>query len=275
MIQKFIRINNLQIAYREQNPDQTDTIFFIHGNSGSSRTWKNQLSDATLGNYRMIALDLPSHGDSASSVKPEADYNLPGLGKIVADFIQELSLDQRYIAVGFSLGSNILAEALRWIRPNGIVFSGCSVIGANHPLSVAFLPDVDNSLFFSDIASAESITNLPEYISVVPCKETAQLLSLDYTQVKPGFRPILIETAMQGQISDQIRLLNQTDVPALMVYGQQDKIVNINYLNDLPFPIWNNEFYHLPEAGHAVHLDQSQAFNKLLLSYILNMNPVT
>ncbi len=97
--------NELEIAYLEINPGLSQTIFFIHSNSGSSDTWHRQYNSHVFINYRLVAIDLPGHGGSGPSPNPDKDYSLPALGEIVADAVKRLSADKPYILAGLSLAS--------------------------------------------------------------------------------------------------------------------------------------------------------------------------
>ena len=48
-------------------------IVLIHGNSASSRVWQKQLEGPLGRKYRLIAIDLPGHGDSAPAPHPEVE----------------------------------------------------------------------------------------------------------------------------------------------------------------------------------------------------------
>ncbi len=264
---KSITINSLQIAYAEVNPGAKKVIFFIHGNSGSALSWRKQLNDPSLSDYRMIAFDLPAHGDSSASANPDDDYNLPALGAIMARAISKLSNGHAFVVAGFSLGSNILAEALSWLKPAGIVLTGCSVAGINHTMDKIFLPGVDSTVFFSDDATPESISKLAEDISYHPSDANKQVTIDSYKRVKPGFRPAFFKAAMEGKISDEITLVQNAGVPVLVIFGENEKMANPGYLDDKPFLVWSEQIYKLPEAAHSVQVDQPAAFNALLKAY--------
>lgn len=267
MIPQSIIVDQLQIAYLEVNENAKNTIFFIHGNSGSSRSWLRQLGDPLLKEYRMIAFDLPAHGDSAASGDPETDYSLPALGKRMAEAIKALAAGEDFILVGFSLGSNVLAEALTWVRPAGIVLTGSSVAGGKYTMDKVFQPGLDGSVFFSDSASAESIRQLAGNISYGATEAAKQVTLEDYNKVKAGFRPALIKTVIEGKMNDEISLLQQAGLPVLVIFGREDRMVNPDYLNEAPFTLWKNKVFQLPEAGHTAHIDQAALFDQLVAEY--------
>jgi pimeloyl-ACP methyl ester carboxylesterase len=61
MQMEFVESMGFQIAYQVKNPDLKNTIFFVHGNSGSTRFWEKQFNNALFSAYRLIAFDLPAH----------------------------------------------------------------------------------------------------------------------------------------------------------------------------------------------------------------------
>jgi len=51
------------------------------------------------------------------------------------------------------------------------------------------------------------------------------------------------------------------------VFGEDEKLVNIHYLNDAPINLWNNTIYKIPLASHLVNIDAPEAFNELIAAY--------
>jgi hypothetical protein len=69
MEQKAIVASGIMISHLIENEQASKTIFFIHGNSISSRSWTKQLKTPLLKDFRI----------------PEKDYSLPGLARIMAN----------------------------------------------------------------------------------------------------------------------------------------------------------------------------------------------
>jgi|GEM_PF-410249 len=270
MFKKIINVGNFKIAYIETNADSPRTIFFIHGNSGSANTWHKQLNDTLLRSFRLVAFDLPAHSDSSEAIL-EDDYNYLAFGKLMADAINTLSNSEPFVIVGFSLGSNVLAETLPHLQsPNGLVLVGSSVIGTGYMPDKVFLPTADGTVFFSDEALEANIQKFPDNIIFFSDEKEKKAMIADYKKVKKGFRPTMMKTALEGKISDEIVLLKQSKIAVLVIFGKQEKMANPDYLNDKPFTVWKNKIHQLSEAGHAAHIDQPSAFNKLLLEYAVD-----
>jgi pimeloyl-ACP methyl ester carboxylesterase len=84
----------------EWNPGGTPTMLLLHGNSANAWWWA-PLAESIAANYRLIAIDLRGHGDSAW-VRPPA-YGPCDHAHDLARLIDTLSLE-RPIVAGHSMG---------------------------------------------------------------------------------------------------------------------------------------------------------------------------
>ena len=55
---------NLEVNFIVNESSHSDGIIFIHGNYSSHESFKHQFDDLNLKKYRLIAFDLPGHGES-------------------------------------------------------------------------------------------------------------------------------------------------------------------------------------------------------------------
>ena len=89
----------MRLSYYENNTAGPSILFFIHGNSGSGKTWSKQVGDDLLSEYRLIAFDLPGHGRSSHSDHPDDDYSPIGTAKILSEAIKKLAGRQPFILI--------------------------------------------------------------------------------------------------------------------------------------------------------------------------------
>lgn len=272
MNKKFITVAGTKLAYLDKNEDKENIIFFIHGNSLSSHSWTPQLNSERLKDYRLIAIDLPAHGDSEAAPMPEADYSIPGLGAIVAAAISSIAGTSPYLMAGLSLGTNILAESLAFkLSPSGIVIAGSCLVGGKYTLDNFAYPGTNVHVVFTEEAPEDEVRKYASQVMMSQSKTDTDEFVANYYKVKLPFRSSLMNSIQQGKFSDEIRLIAVMDKPVLMVFGKDEQVINPDYLDDAPLKLWNKTIYKLPGAGHLVHLDQPEAFNQLLSDYAVNI----
>ena len=93
-----------KVAYR-QSAGTGPTIVLVHGNSASSKAFARQL-DGTLGRtYRVIAYDLPGHGESDDAADPAKTYTMPGYARVLREVVAQLGANDA-VFVGWSLGGH-------------------------------------------------------------------------------------------------------------------------------------------------------------------------
>ena len=107
-----------------QSEGEGEPIVFIHNNSASKGVFQKQFEK--LGQkYKMIALDLPGHGESSNSDSPEKTYSFPGYAKVVTEVVEGIGLDKA-VFCGWSLGGHVGIEILNQ-RPD--LVSGLMITG--------------------------------------------------------------------------------------------------------------------------------------------------
>lgn len=103
----------LMVVYRDGLPiDYIDTgagevtLFFVHGSCIDKLYWEEQITHFKQ-HYRVIAIDLPGHGQSG---KDRQEWTIEAFAADVNAVIQELNLS-KVILIGHSMGSDIILEA--------------------------------------------------------------------------------------------------------------------------------------------------------------------
>lgn len=265
-MRKSITLDGLTLSYLEKNETATDTLVYIHGNSGSADFWKPQFNDAALNIYRHIVFDLPAHG--LSSEDPLHNYGVMDLGRTMRKAISQLVKDEPYILVATSMGTNIVAEMLDdTINPAGIVLAGPTIIGDDYSLQNIGLPGLDLSVIFMDETPLCAVSHYYREVLYKKDEHTINEMISSHLAVKGPFRSALIGRAMEGQVSNELEILRVKEVPLLIVFGEEERAIKPDYLDKALLPKWNNKIYKVPQAGHLVSLDQPKAFNELLLAY--------
>lgn len=263
---KMLQVGNLTIAYIEKNPGASHTIFFIHGNSVSKRCWRKQYNNSLLDNYRMVAIDLPSHGESG--VIDEKDCNLPAIGSIMYNAVNLLSDGKPFLLAGISLSTNIIAEMLvHDIYPAGLLLAGPCIVGKDHLPGNFIKENTHVGVVFTDVAAEQDVLSYAEETSSSSEISDINIFIEDYHAVKPSFRSLLAQSIVSATYSDEIDLLIQRNIPCCVVFGKEELVVDADYLDSTKLPLWSNRIYKLENASHLVNIDQPEQFNQLLKSF--------
>ena len=89
---RSIRVDNLDIFYRESGPKDGLTILLLHGLPSSSRMFQPLLESSLSDNYHLIAPDYPGFGHSSWPTPKDFTYTFDSLAKVMQDFADELQL---------------------------------------------------------------------------------------------------------------------------------------------------------------------------------------
>jgi pimeloyl-ACP methyl ester carboxylesterase len=105
--------------YVDDAPGGETPILFIHGNGGSTQTWKAQLEHFRTAGRRAVAIDLPGFGRST----PPSDWSLSAMAAAVDAAVTSAGLSH-FVIVGHSYGGAVVA-AYAAAHPNkvaGVVY---------------------------------------------------------------------------------------------------------------------------------------------------------
>lgn len=91
-----VRIDNLDIFYREAGPKDAPVLLLLHGVPTSSRMYQPMLESSLSGKYRLIAPDFPGFGHSSWPSPKEFSYTFDHLAQVTEQFAAALNL-RRYI----------------------------------------------------------------------------------------------------------------------------------------------------------------------------------
>lgn len=271
-MENTIAIDGITISYIEKSSSSDKIIFFIHGNSSSASTWQKQLQDLSFENYDLIAIDLPGHGNSSFSKNPDKDYSPIGTADLISKVIKTLSGNRQYLLVGFSYGSNVVAEMISMdIKPAGIAFIGGCVLGNGYRMDTVFKISTQPSILTYNEGDKNVVEKFINQQFANDREQEIRRTISEYLSVDQNFKPALFKGAAEGKMSDEIEALKAINIPVLAIYGENDQMINNNYLDNSPFPLWNKTIYKIPETGHWAYLEKPKEINEIIAKYAVEI----
>ncbi len=259
-------------------------ILLLHGITSSSSTWK-AVTPHLAENYTVIAPDLLGHGRSA---KPQGDYSIGGYASGVRDLLVALDIPKATV-VGHSLGGGIAMQ-----------------FGYQFPQRVARLVLVDSGGIGKEVSPALRAAALPGSEFVLPLLFTPALHDVlfglrrglakvglnpnaDLDGVAQGFasltradaRRAFLDTVRSvinpsGQrVSARDRLYLTSDIPSLIVWGDQDRIIPVEHARIAHELMPGSRLEIFEGAGHFPFNSEPVRFAKLLREFIESTEPAS
>ncbi|MEW4922786.1 alpha/beta hydrolase [Algibacter sp. 2305UL17-15] len=262
MKKKNITIKSLKIAYFDNDVTSSIAIVFVHGNSSSGQGFKNQFNNPNLNNYRLVALDLPGHGNSDSST----NYSVPLFVNTIVEFCNALKL-ANFIIVGHSLGGHFTIQSLP--RLNNCI--GALVFGTppvKKPLNIdeAFLQHPVMPLLFKKDLNYE---DLDLFTKSLTNNKNVQFIKKEIKTTDSNFREQLARSIQNGDMPDEVAIIESLNIPIALLCGKGDVVVSIKYINSLSIPtLWKNELILIEKTSHYPQLEAPELFGTLLLQFI-------
>lgn len=88
---KNLKVDGLDIFYREAGSSDKPTIVLLHGYPTSSHMFRNLITDLSV-RYHVLAPDYPGYGRSSQPPMAEFDYTFENMSLIVEDFLEQLDV---------------------------------------------------------------------------------------------------------------------------------------------------------------------------------------
>ncbi len=240
------------------------TIIFIHGSSMCSNTWSQQLSNLELQKrYQLVAIDLPGHGKS-QWLDNVNEYTFENMVGVIQRIVIEFSVTS-FILAGMSYGTNIIGEIVPPIQGcKGIMLISPCIINDSLPPSEVIIASPYAHLI---VAENPPEDELKDYIRWgIVNKDVGSRYYDTYRNTDPAFRQSLARSILNNESTDELKNIQQWNVPVCAVFGEDEKLLKTDYLDSYP-PLWKGKTYKIKNAGHMIQEENPDDFNELLLSF--------
>ncbi len=260
-----------RIAYRDSG-GEGPVVVFIHGNSGSKRIWARQFGDAALGAHRLIAFDLPGHGESDQASDPQNTYYIAGFATALKEALDALAIKGAAL-VGWSLGGHIALELLaRWPGAQGAMIFGTPPIPNDVERAMtAFLPSDNSGLPYEEVIT-EDMARAFVAASFADVGQVEPWMVEDALRTDGRFRPISFQNAVAGMNLDEEQIVGESPKLLAVVHGKHDFFVSLDFLNSVTYRnLWRDRVHVINAAGHTPQWETPEEFNDLLGAFLSDL----
>ena len=243
----------------------------LRGFSSLSSIFIRQLIDSVLAyQFRFIALDLIGYGNSEFSDNPDTDYSLDGLGKFLVEFSNEVQIKDA-VYVGHNIGANVILQAYeKLINPKGIVLLGSAPFPNPFDDNV-FAENADKKLFSKAGIDDSEVHELSAYFVEEETKYPDFLPEI-IRKADKKTREILFDSFRKGDYNDQIKIIQEINVPVAVYYGEFDRIINFDYLSSIEIPsMWKNNTQIIRDTGQIFFYESPADFNLSFETYLFTV----
>lgn len=268
---KTLKVGDITWSYSEGGQAGKPIVILIHGLAGSRDNW-NRVARALTANYHVIIPDLPASGETL--VPKDFDYSVPNVTEKLRRFVEAANLTGPAHIAGHSLGGSI-----------AMLYAG------QYPFET-------KSLFLIDAAGVYKAATTPylkdpnQVKNMIVSKKGDFNFLMQQAMFTPPFIPKEIaqaqEKMMIGQVEqtqkmvDQVIALNKLytpdsfallarsiDAPTLILWGKQDKIVNVEVVPELKALLKNAQTpVILDNVGHMPILEADQLVVQQYLPFL-------
>ena len=125
---KNVKVNGLNIFYREAGDVTKPTILLLHGYPTSSHMFRNLITDLSV-RYHVLAPDYPGFGRSDQPLMKDFEYSFDNMANILEIFLKELDVKKYSVylmdygaPIGFRIAAKYPERLESLIIQNGNVF---------------------------------------------------------------------------------------------------------------------------------------------------------
>jgi abhydrolase domain-containing protein 6 len=242
---RTVQSGDHRIVYSEGG--QGEPVLLLHGFGASADNW-NRFASRLTKRYRVIAPDLPGWGQSTRLAVES--YGYPRQVERLRQFLEQLGLE-RFHLVGHSMGGFIAAAyaarypekvaTLGLIAPHGVVEPRASELAKSVAAG-------DNWLVATSVPEFDRLLN--NVFARRPYLPKSVFRLLAQHAIRNSAKSATIFAEMQTNEPPLEEQLARITAPALIIWGDQDRVLDVSSAEVFRQRIQRSEVLLLPGSGH-------------------------
>ena len=252
---RFAKLDTMRVHYQNYG-EGNDAVVFIHGWSCNVNFWKANVP-AFVNQSRVIAIDLPGHGESD---KPQITYSMDLFARAIDAVLQDAKVE-RATLVGHSMGTPVIRQFYR-----------------KYPNKTRALVIVDGSL--RPFSNPEQMKQFIDPLRGPDYKQQAELIigfvaqAVKDKKTLEEIRAAMMSTpqhvmvgAFEAMMDDAIWKEDKIKAPTLAMMAKQpqwdaeyEKFVR-ELVPGIDYQMWEG-------VSHFLMMDEPQKFNDAVLAFL-------
>ncbi|HEX6983694.1 MAG TPA: alpha/beta hydrolase [Balneolaceae bacterium] len=266
----YVTVDDTRIFYREAGEGPT-TLILLHGWPLSSQLFQKNIS-ALAEEYHVIVPDLPGFCNSEFNANPQ-EWGVEDYANDILALMDELGIEQAVIG-GMSMGGPIVLSMFEQAPDRFIGMLLIDTIAAP-----AAAPEKQLWLGWVQRIQEMGVESIPSYVMDEMLTAEARM---NNTELVNEVATIMKHASKEGAIAGAYALANRPDfrpllgsidVPTLILVGIQDSIYPYEIAQRMQQNISGSELVILDGGNHAAIIEEADAANEAILSWMGEMSP--
>lgn len=275
MEQLTVNVRGIEISYTMTNRDANESIVFLHGFTGSWRSWEPVIKLLPI-DINCISIDLMGHGSTEVSSNPER-YRMKEQLLDLDEFFSSIQLT-RFSLVGYSMGGRIaLAYALGYPQQvKNLVLESASP-GLKTFEEQQLRRQADDQL--ADRIEQDGIESFIDFWENISLFESQKSLAIEKQHEIRSER--LAQSAVglanslrgmgTGQQPSYWSKLDELEMPVYLVTGQYD--TKFTEIAEAMVKKLKDGFHQqVSSVGHAIHVENPVQFATIIMEQLIDGN---
>ena len=255
-------------AYYYDVQGSGEPVILLHGFTGTHNTWEKMRSTLNR-TFQTIAFDLPGHGQTL-----DGQVEMQAFCEDLQVFLDETGISGCHL-IGYSMGGRAaLSFAAAYPdQVKSLILESASPGLQSEDERVARCRQDEKLAAMLEREGVEAFVGqwerLPLFATQQQLPETVRRMIRDerLSQHAAGLAASLrhMGTGSQEPVWEKLSVL---DMPVLLLAGALDpKFVRLNTAMHETLP--NSRLTVIPQAGHAIHVENPQIFDKVIMEFLL------
>ncbi len=257
LVVQTVKVKDYDIAYLEKK-GAGPVIVLLHGFSSDKNDWVRFVRYLPE-KYRIIALDLPGHGENVQTRLER--YDPSSLSHGIADIINSLGID-RFHLVGNSLGG-LVSKLYVLEHPEKIISLGLfDSAGVTPPVPGDFYEALEKGNNPFDIKTKADWEVLKTYAffdpPFIPWPMDNVMVNkriLKNTFYQKMFKAVTEHPALTDP-QFQVNMLQSLSMPVLVIWGDKDRILNVSSVEVYSKYVKNLQTFIFKDCGHVPMIER-------------------
>ena len=268
-----VEMDGVRVNYAEAG--EGPVLLLVHGVAGSHAIWWDNIRPLAQAGYRVLALDLPGHGDSD---KPRSISYDPNAGaELLGRFLTAMGVEKA-VVVGNSAGG-LMAALFALDQPHRVerlvlVATGGMGRDVTWFLRMASLPVLGGLTYQPGLSAIGGMDRRVLFHRPPPFADEF-LSELRRVQALPGSRRAALRSIRSGVNLGGLRKerlildrLPRLEAPVLTVWGENDRVLPVEHASAVRSALPSSRVVIYPECGHWPQMERAAEFNQLVIQFV-------